>query len=448
MKSTFLWGVCAASIFLAGAAQAKKAWEKIDVAPGQYHVTVGDEEKLISPSCALGEPYSFHFKPGNRKKLVVYFNGGGSCWNSSSCVVSLQSLQPAYVPSTAIQNDPTEMGGMLDENNSENPYANWSMLFISYCTGDLHLGSADTVYTNPISPSPLPNPVTIHHRGFDNFLYTINWLRDNHPEINPGKLLVAGSSAGSYGSTLNYPVLKSYYPDAKTYGFGDGGMGVFGVGQYIGQDGNVDFRDASNFATAVFGADSPEHPNWNVWNIHENLHPIFTSLSSAVLAAHPNYEESFLPEVYNRLSAEYPRDKFAQYTTAYDAVQILFWDIMLNPDNPAVWGLGLPSLIGQWNFEMNTITGGLRASLPKNYRSYIGPGCNHTILHDDDDFYTSSLTSSKGKAIPFLKWLKAMTEGNNNNWKDLSCTPGIDCGEATLATDIPDCLSRTFNPQP
>ncbi len=229
---------------------------------------------------------------------------------------------------------------------------------------------------------------------------------------------------------LNLPWLKDYYPYAdKVFGVSDGGMGVF--------------KDANEFADAVFG----EHSNWN---IHETLHPIFISLPEEVLAAAPNFQEKFLPEVYDRLKAKYPKDKFAQYTTAYDAVQIFFWDIMLNPYTPQFWGAGLanPLFIGEWNFEMNTITAGLRASLPKSYRSYIGPGCNHTIFRYDDDFYTSSLTSSKGKTITFLEWLAAMTEEKNadkKNWQNLSCTQGVDCGEGSLTSEgINACLNRTL----
>ncbi len=430
MKSTFFWGIFfLTSICLSGTSQADGDWERIpvDIEPDGYTVTVGDEERLIYPSCALGEPYSFHFKPGKRDKLLVYYNGGGACYDSLTCVASLQlppppqQPKPTYVPSADIANNPADMGGILDVNNPNNPYADWSMLFISYCTGDVHVGSTDTIYDNPYPTPLLPDPqVTIHHRGFDNAIYAINWLKDIHPEIAPGKLLVAGSSAGSYGATLNYPTLKGYYSDAKMFGVSDGGMGVI--------------KDAHEFVNAVFGEPSN-------WNIHDTLHPIFTSLPSAVIAQ----PENFLPEAYDRLSGEYPKDKFAQYTTAYDAVQIFFWDIMLNPDTPLLWGLGLSdgAFIGRWNFEMNSITGDLRASLLKNYRSYIGPGCNHTILRHDDDFYNSFLTTSTGSEITFLEWLTALTGGDKTNWQNLSCTPG-DCGEGNLAGGIQACLERTF----
>jgi hypothetical protein len=441
MKSTFLWGACAASIFLVGAAQAQDSWKEIKVPLKQYNVRVGNDVKKIKPSCALGEPYSFHFKPGKLDKLLVYYNGGGSCWNSNTCVGSLDPhAKPVYVPSATVDaNKPALMGGILDVNNPKNPYADWSMLFISYCTGDVHVGSADTVYANPISPSPLPNPVTIHHRGFDNSVYALNWVKG---KIKPDKILVAGSSAGSYGATLNLPwlkailkspTLKEYDPDAyKTFAVSDGGMGVI--------------TDAHEFVHAVFGESPVEESS--VWNIYDTLHPTYTSFPSlpdAVIAQ----PENLLPVTLKKYIARNSKDKIAQYTTAYDVVQIFFWDIMLHPDTPQFWGAGLsnPLFIRDWNIEMNTISGGLIASLPKNYRRYNGPGCNHTIFRHDDDFYNSSLKSSSVQTIAFLQWLTAMTEeknANKNNWKNLSCTPG-DCGETNLTpVGIQACLARTF----
>ena len=442
MKSTFLWGFCAASIFLAGAAQANDPWTKITVPLKQYSVKVGNDVKKIKPRCALGDPYSFHFKPGKRDKLLVYYNGGGACWNSNTCVGSLlqPSQPPTYFPSAAIQNDPAKMGGILAVNNN-NPYADWSMLFISYCTGDVHVGSTVTNYEYPLGSG---NMVPIYHRGFDNSLYTLNWVKG---KINPDKILVAGSSAGSYGATLNLPwlkailkspKLKAYDPHAyKTFAVSDGGMGVI--------------TDVHEFVHAVFG----EHPveESSVWNIYDTLHPTYTSFPSLPDAV-IDQPENFMPVTYKKLIARYPNDRVAQYTTAYDAIQIFFWDIMLNPDTPLLWGAGLtdPLFIGQWNREMNKITGdkitgGLRASLPKNYRSYVDLGCNHTIFRYDN-FYTSFLTSSTGQAITFLQWLTAMTGEKNadkNNWQNLSCTPGVDCGEENLTPEgIQACLARTF----
>ena len=104
MKSIFLWGMFATSIFLADASQAHDyldnnayyAWEKITVPKRQYVVRAGNDFRRIKPSCASGEPYSFHFKRGNRDKLAVYYNGGGACYDDNTCVGSLQ-LSPLRI---------------------------------------------------------------------------------------------------------------------------------------------------------------------------------------------------------------------------------------------------------------------------------------------------------------------------------------------------------------
>lgn len=95
----------------------KSAWKKIDVAPGTYQTTDGNDiAREITPSCsggpvctidpATGRPncrlgnkqFSFYFKPGKEEKLIVYFDGGGACWDSNTCVTGQQTPVPAYVP--------------------------------------------------------------------------------------------------------------------------------------------------------------------------------------------------------------------------------------------------------------------------------------------------------------------------------------------------------------
>jgi hypothetical protein len=133
MKSTLFLGVCTASIFLAGgAAQATGTWEMHTAELVSYRVKVGKEHKTVTPSCALGDPYTFYLKPGKTDKLLVYFNGGGACWDNNTCVDSLITNNPVYATSSTDSfNNPGLMDGILDVDNPDNPYAAWSMLFIS-----------------------------------------------------------------------------------------------------------------------------------------------------------------------------------------------------------------------------------------------------------------------------------------------------------------------------
>ena len=442
----FIFITLSAVLFFAGVTQAQSpVWQPVTAPQSQsgVHIIVGNEEKTVNPECALGDPYQFYFKQGTTQNLLVYFNSGGACWDSNTCVGSLNSSLPTYSTYSVnappsyppfLQNNPNKMGGILGQYNKSNstvsnPYANWSMLFISYCTGDIHIGSADTTYTYSDPVSGFKKKMTIHHHGFDNFLYAMSWLTTTYPTLNPSSILVAGSSAGSYGASLNFPWVKKFYPTVKNMSLlGDGGAGVF--------------QNAPKFVDSVFGYPS----NWGIQN---TLDPMFSILPALVSA----WPESFVPATYTQLGIAYPKGKFAQYTTAYDVIQTLFWDIMLNWKDPAVWGnpTELATLMPEWRGYMNANIGELDAFLPKNYRSYIGPGCNHTVLPFDDDFYNSSLTSS-GNKITFLQWFAALTGANQaltKNWQNLSCKPGVSCGEETVfnpnGSGIEACLTRTIN---
>ena len=453
MKVILAKGACALALMLAGTAQGDD-WQVVDVGqrvadqPETRDVTVGEVSRTVFPICALGDEYKFYFKAGKEDRLVVYFAEGGACWDSATCIGSLdedgngkvnkrEESDFVYIGSMDKANDPSLMGGLFNFDRSANPYADWSMLFLPYCTGDVHVGSSDTRYP---FPQNLGGSRTIHHRGADNFFYAMHWLTDVHPDVEPDKILVAGSSAGAYGAAFNFPWVREFYPDAdEVFLASDAGVGV--LTEFTESDGTT--KNTDEFSGAVFGEES-------VWGIDETIHPYLQS----ALDDYAGSGTPVIPAVYNLLRTEYPKDKFAQYATAYDVVQILFWDIMLNPYDPSQWGLGLsnPWFVIGWNSGMNEIIEDQQLiAPPDNYRSYIGSGCNHTVLGFDDDFYGSSLDSSTGDSISFLQWLSAMTGGKGEkeaHWQNLTCSSesnGYDCGETSLTPEgITGCLSRSY----
>ena len=301
--------------------------------------------------------------------------------------------------------------------NPDNPYKEWTMVFLPYCTGDVFLAAKDTTYQNPNPTNDFPLPFfTIHHRGFDNFLYVMDYVRNNllDPNKDLNKVVVAGSSAGSYGAIFNFPWVKEMLgladnPKAKAFLISDGGAGVI-TGPFLDD--------------ALFGDNSS-------WYIDANLHQDLLSLTDVNVVTTGT---DLIPEAYRLNSGNNPKDKFAQYTTAYDAVQVFFWSIM--PDSSGLDFAG-------WNLAMDTITGGLSDEL-SNYRRYVDPGCDHTIFRFPE-FYTSSF---EGEHNSFLDWITGMTVETNAvkaDWQNLSCTPGVDCGEDSLTPEgIGACLARTF----
>ncbi|MFC1684445.1 pectin acetylesterase-family hydrolase [Pseudomonadota bacterium] len=392
-------------------ANAETPWQRITATPGT--TLVNNAERTYAPGCALPNPdlspneYSFYFKQGKSDKLIVYFNGGGACWNTATCLASLNmpGALPAYVPTDeAPHNDPNLRQGIFDFQHPDNFYADWSILFLPYCTGDVHFGSNDVDYG-----APFP----VRHRGFDNFLAAREWLKSHYANTAPKKLLVAGSSAGAYGAALNYAHLKETFPISKGYLFADGGNGVI-TDEFI--------------HTAIIDA----------WGISQNLASLVPNMAGITdLDA-----TTFLPAIYSALTSHYDKDKFSQYTTIFDLIQATFLNIMLNANDPTKWAdpSELGPLFPQWTGTMMYFSHLLANA--DNYRYYIASGCEHTILRNND-MHNAAVTD-----ISVSTWLNGMTRGKKHaqNWQNLNCTfEGCATEEAFASLDFHSCMSIPQN---
>ena len=185
-----------------------QTWTEIIPEPTQF---MG---RNLSPTC-IGLPgtdseYSFFVKGGTVNNLVVFFDGGGACW---------ESMNALYYPTCSLEvnetvDDLEAAGGIFDTVNPANPFKDWSFVTIPYCTGDIHWGSNDHIYLDYLDQYPNMDYVTLHHRGFDNFLVVLKWMTAHFKR--PHKIFVTGSSAGSYGATLGFPYIQESFPQIKS----------------------------------------------------------------------------------------------------------------------------------------------------------------------------------------------------------------------------------------
>jgi hypothetical protein len=303
--------------------------------------------------------YSFWYQQGTEDGLVVFFNGGGACWSDGTCdkprlagnraMFSGEQAESVFKSELLPGDGPTRMGGIFDRSNLSNPVRGWSLLFVSYCTGDVHSGSNTAHYRNPTTGQPF----TIEHRGWDNMQVIAAWLRANVPE--PSRLLVSGSSAGSYGAATHYATLRSLYPRARTVFLGDSGMGV---------------------STPSF--ERTRNKNWNY------------QLPVSVFG--PNAQLTPDAVVVARLAAHFPQDRFAQYTRAHDAIQSAFYAEMGGPRGCNAWTKPMVRELA-------------RRQETANFRSYLAQGNTHTILRSPL-FYTE-----QSGGMPFAAWLGQLLNG-------------------------------------
>ncbi len=321
--------------------------------------------RTLTPTCskAPGTQADFHFwaRRGSVDKLVVFFEGGGACWDGGTCALPIYAALPANQPSLfkaeiLPSDDPTKYGGMFDLTDARNPVKDWSMVYIPYCTGDIHGGSNTKAYTNPFTGQAY----NIEHRGHDNFRVVLRWMQDNFKE--PQQLLVTGSSAGAYGAILNYPWVREAFPKGTATMLADAGQGV---------------------TPASF--DALRNANWNI------------QLASSVYGSNP--QSTPTSQLVRGLADKFTADRMAQYTTGLDLVQIQFYDVMTN---------GLAGVQGTacqaWADQM--ASGLLHNQTVSNFRSYVAAGNTHTLMRGTTSNANGPLYyNEKSAGTPFITWL-------------------------------------------
>ena len=338
----------------------------------------------FAPSCSSfpGTNPEFYFfaKGGTVNKLVIYFEGGGACWFSSMAV------SPVYNREITITTTSLEYGsGIFDLDNPKNPFKEWSIVYIPYCTGDLHIGANDATYYY------YGTPFQVRHRGFVNFQAVLEWIKFTF--AGPKQIFVTGSSAGGWATNWNFPFIADAYPNSRTDFFADAGGGTFwGEEDFIMQKENW----------AIQAAD-----------VYKPLEYRY------------GYEQVAL------LMDKYPNSKGGTWVAAFDEFGAFFMSVVQNPDNPYLWGYYPPfdpeNPAGIWcNIHDLILFESTSLLMEKNYRSYVIEGTVHTFL-GRPEFY-----SENSGGIPLYRWLRAMVNNPlvaTGQWQNLACPGCLDpCG--------------------
>jgi hypothetical protein len=147
------------------------------------------------PICVAGTPYSVFTRPGIPSKLLILEQGGGACWQDFyNCNVLSEAQEP-----------PAPDVGIWDFNSKDNPFADYSVVYMPYCDGSVFSGDND-VFDPAFGPAiGVPTAVVRFHRGLRNQTAGMDIAKATFP--NASKITVAGSSAGGVGATGFAPFL-------------------------------------------------------------------------------------------------------------------------------------------------------------------------------------------------------------------------------------------------
>ena len=320
--------------------------------------------------CSDGSPYRFFVRPADPEKLLVYLEGGGACWTGGTCD---RDLQPTYVVNLQDRH-PSRADGILNFDNPANPFADYTVVYAPYCSGDVHLGAADVTYQAPATDDHPAHDVDIRHRGIDNVGAVLEWTAAH--VFRPQELFVTGSSAGAIPSPVYATLLARAYPEARLTQLGDGAGGYRGI--------DDEARPQDRWGTLDWLADDPVFRDVDEENFS------FEALYVAAARAHPDAT-------------------FARYDTAEDSVQLQFLEIGGQPAE------SLLPLLRENQAEIEAQVG--------NVRSFVAGGGVHTILLRPQ-FYTFRVND-----VTVRDWVAGLAGGTPV--KDVAC------GDCAVAEETP-----------
>ncbi len=386
------------------------AWVRVDLAgPIEYKLPTG-EVRTLEPSCSGGPrmnddgdlvaaplPYAFFVQHGRRDRLLIGMDGGGACWNALTCIGSALLGSPTY--SQFVDETTTSLaqsGGLFDTGNPDNPYADYTKIFVPYCSADVHWGSKDTTYALDLGGGVVL-PWTIRHRGADNFLAVLAWMRGGGLGEGPlrppvRELSIIGASAGGYGTNIAFAYVADLYPRARLTLISDAAIGV----------------QTEGFVREAFF--DPDAPGTESWGVSANLPTWIPGFDATLLANAVATPNGLLPAAFASLSAYRPDARFASLTSHLDAVQIAFFALMRgDPFND-------PAVAAAWYAGMAQITAAT-AALP-NYRFNIDAGTYHTAVATDERVY-----SVGANGVALVDWIGAMLAPDGVGWVNLDAGP-------------------------
>ena len=161
--------------------------------------------------CGNGEPYAACIKLGKVNNLLIVFCGGGVSINEYTAAHPNNPLYPDpvnfYADDVFMQAEIVAPHG-LGNNESNNPFKDWTVLLIPYATGDFHVGTNDFVYKSVDGQNKV-----LHHRGYDNYRILIEKIKEF--VVEPNKLLVTGFSAGGFATALLTDDIMERFPNCK-----------------------------------------------------------------------------------------------------------------------------------------------------------------------------------------------------------------------------------------
>jgi len=309
--------------------------------------------------CRDGSPTGIGvYRNPDATRLVIYLEGGGACFNSASC-----SLNPSTFGETHFA--ARQWAGILDPTDDRNPLRDASFVYVPYCTGDVHAGSATGV---DIARGPQDQSFV----GFDNVTRALQRIA---PTFEGMDVVLTGVSAGGFGALINYDQVSRAFCSETVTLLDDSGIPI----------------PEPHLAACL-------QQRWRtVWNLEKTL--------PAGCAACNQEDGSGLVNYIPFLADRYPGGRFAFVSSTRDGTLGQFFSFGI--DDCAQLGAGTPQVAAGIEAFANGLTE-LREEVladRENVTSYVIDSGEHTWT-ETETLYTTTVGETA-----LVDWVAEVVDG-------------------------------------
>lgn len=205
------------------------AYNQIGDLPRGEWTEVQVDSDTWGTKCGDGSGYSFYVRlppEGERlDRVLVGLQGGGVCLFEDDC-----SARSVTNPGLFRSSDdlPVLGGGIGSDDPSENPFANWTRLYLPYCTQDVFAGGG---VDEQLGEFTMPRYGGVNLRAAMRMTRDYLWKlmdAEGGDGFRPDNIqaLFGGWSAGGYGTLYNYHWMIDDLQWPRTAAFPDAGMAL------------------------------------------------------------------------------------------------------------------------------------------------------------------------------------------------------------------------------
>lgn len=302
--------------------------------------------------CNDGSPTGIGVEPalGDGADVLVFLDGGGACWDALTCF-TLGTATPGPFGEAELTERARALvpGSIFDRTLADNPYRDFTFVFVPYCTGDVHAGDAVREYPGA--------PAAWHHKGAANLTAIFDHLGS---ELDaPGRVVVSGASAGGFGALLGFDLARRQWPDARGYLVDDSGPPLEAI------------PDVTVAAWIL------------AWELDRTVTPLCGAECLADLSL-----------LFPAVAAKYPEDRLALLTSTQDRTMRYFFGdpLTLTMMSAATFESSVRALVESIE----------DAEDPGRTHSFVVRGDSHTMLQSPASF------TSEG--TPLLDWLRQQVD--------------------------------------